>query len=141
MMRPLAILALAATLAAAPAAAQNIGEEFRCPGADGPDVLAVIGRTDMLSELAGRDMDPHDVMIVHVQMVAAEGDAPALPHLALTEAALAECARVDPSAPFDRAAFDAGLDAFRAAVSDETAEIIQTDPAAAYGRALGEQEG
>jgi hypothetical protein len=135
------MLAAVAALAGGAAAAQNIGEEFRCPAADGADVLAVVGRTDLLSELAGRDMDPHDVTILHVQMVADAAGAPMVPHLAVTETALAECARVDPSAPFDRAAFAAGLDAFQAAVRDETAVIIETDPAAAYGQALGEQEG
>jgi hypothetical protein len=134
-------LTAALAIAAAPAAAQNIADEFRCAGTDGgPDVLAVVGRTDLLSELAGRDMDPRDVTILHVQMVADEPGAPVLPHLAVTEAALAECQRADPTAPFDRNAFAEGLDAFQAMVRDETATIIETDPAGAYRAAVAAQQ-
>ncbi|TFL18121.1 hypothetical protein [Jannaschia formosa] len=141
MTRSLSICALLTALAATPAIAQQIGETYRCPAADGPDVLAVVGRTDLLSELAGRDMDPHDLMIMHVQMVAMEEGAATLGHLAMTEAALAECTRDMTDGPFDRIAFDTGLEAFMEAVRTGEATIAETDPAGAYRAALDHLEG
>ncbi|MCK0168550.1 hypothetical protein MWU52_13375 [Jannaschia sp. S6380] len=133
-MRHVATLILALT--AAPVAAQNIGESFRCPGPEGlPDVMATVGRTDLLSELAGAEVTPERT-ILHLQLLADGPDPRLVPHAPFDEVALAGCTRADGVA-FDRAAFADGLDAYREAVRTDDAGFFQIPPAEAYWLTIG----
>ncbi|CUH38886.1 hypothetical protein JSE7799_01604 [Jannaschia seosinensis] len=129
-------LSLLALLTATPAAAQNIGDGFRCPGPeDLPDVLITVGRTDMLSELLGEPVEP-DRTILHVQMIGDGADLPLVPHAPFDEAAVAGCIS-EHETPFDRVAFGEGLDEYRRAVRLDEAGLFNIPPAEAYWLTLG----
>ena len=132
-LRTMTLLALLAPL---PAAAQNVGEGFRCPGPeDRPDVLVTVGRTDMLSELLGEPVEPDDT-VLHVQMQGEGADLPLVPHAPFEEAALATCVPED-GTPWDAAAFGAGLDEYQAAVRSDEGGLFTISPAEAYWLTLG----
>jgi hypothetical protein len=128
---------IALCLLPVPAMAQNIGDQFRCPGPEGlPDVLATVGRTDMLSELVGEPVAP-DATILHLQLVGDEPALPLVPHAPFTQAAVAECVALPVSVPFDLAAFGTGFDRYRAEVRAGDAGYFQISPAEAYWLTIG----
>jgi hypothetical protein len=135
-MNTLLALAIAAAPLAGPALAQNIGDQFRCPGPeDLPDVLVTVGRTDMLSELLGEPVEVEET-ILHLQLVGAEPELPLVPHAPFVQSAIAECVPVR-TAPFERAAFGTGFDAYKAEVRSGDAGYFQISPAEAYWLTIG----
>lgn len=127
---------LAVLLAANGAQAQNIGDQFRCPGPqDLPDVLATVGETSLLSELLGEPVAT-ETTILHMQLIGDGEDLPLVPHAPFDAAAVAECA-TETAVPFDRAAFATGFDAFQAEIRADEAGLFQIPPAEAFWLTIG----
>ena len=136
-------LALLLLAPAGGAAAQAVGDGFRCAGPEGrADVLATLGRTDRLSELAGAAPDTggatapaDDPIVFHVQLTADAGDGADAPdpvaHAPFREDALASCTP-EANTPFDEAAFADGLAIYREAVPEDGPALFEITPGEAF---------
>lgn len=111
---------------------------YRCASGDGlPDVLVWVGRLELFSETAGRDV-ARDAVIAHVQMMADGGDGRRVGHSPVEATGLDDCP-TDSSGVLvpDEAAFAEGYETYARAVIDDGAGYFTLTPAEAYWAILG----